>query len=213
MSTRQSYQYDIVDAIRENLGRRSIIYRPSDNPTAAPDVRYSDLGIIDHGVADRLSSMGTPIVFPITFKGGRYKRYDKDGRVQEITMGDFTLPPTCVATFRRAKIKRKTRVVAGRASIKEQYGHDDWEIVIEGWLLDDDDQPQGLREFSDQEARLLEWETLADSIQVEGEVFAAKGIYRMDIDEIEIRPVRGRERWVAFRITCESDDPTELILQ
>lgn len=188
-------------------------------PEAANDRAYQENNISLNGVQlvdqeeleQELSYLNTPIIFPMTFKGDTYKVL-KNGEVAKQKVDDFRLPSTAVASFSRKKIKAKTRAVGGKGSVKELYGFDDWQITINGFCLNDPKHPQGAVSFQDQVDRLLEFENLADSVEVLGSLFRGKGIYRMDIDQIDFPAVVGKPRYVPFTIIGESDEPLELIL-
>lgn len=177
-----------------------------------PEVSFQGIEIIERNdIESEMSWLGTPILFPITFKGGVYKRLN-NGRVEDVRLSDFRLPGCTVASFQRRKIKSKTHVGGGKGSVKELYGFDDWKIKIQGFLWDEPGHPQGADTVVKQQERLLEFEELADSIEVSGSLFSQKNIYRIDIDQIDFPIQIGKPRFVPFTLTCESDEPLELIL-
>lgn len=176
------------------------------------EINFPGVEIVSREEAIQLSYLGTPIMYPVTFKGGFYKVYNNKGEIIEKSLADFRLPLATLVDFQRVKIKQKTRVVGSNSSVKEMYGHDNWQIRIRGLCLDDPKHPQLAQSFLDQHARLLEFEELADSIQVEGDLFKEKSIYRLDINDISFPQLQGKPRVLPFEMTCESDEPLELIL-
>jgi len=203
--------YNISEFARMIVGAIPIRYGDaSTTPNRGGRIDYSDVQVVPATEFVRLSALGTPVIFPITFKGGEYQYYNRRGEVVTRQMRDFALPASCIAQFRRSKIKEKTRVVASQSSVKEIYGHDDWSITITGVFFDDDAHPQGLTDWRDQKNTLLEWEELADSVEVEGDLFADLNIFKIDINDIQMAQTYGRDRVMAFQIQCESDDPRDL---
>jgi hypothetical protein len=201
--------YNIAEFARAILGQPLIRYGSPEFGSKSQRIDYGGVKVVEATEGRRLSAMGTPIIFPITFKAGKYNIYSRSGEVVEKNMRDFALPASCIAQFRRKKIKKKTRVVASQSSVKELYGHDDWMITITGIFFDDDSHPQAT-DWRDQKNILMEWEELADSIEVEGELFQDLNIFRMDINEIQMTQQIGRDRVMAFQISGESDDPRDL---
>jgi hypothetical protein len=191
------------------------IYSPelSDGKSNMPLLDYSGIKVIDKNEAYHMSDLGTPILFPITLKGGQYNEYNDFGEVVLRSMSDFRLPITAIAEFRRSKIQGKSRAVAGNGTVKETYGFDDWKITIKGFCLNEPSQPQGKVTVLDQEAELLKWENLVDAIEIEGALFEMRNIYNVSINEIPVTPVRGNPNIKPFMISCDSDTPIELILE
>jgi len=176
------------------------------------DIIFPGVEVVSREEAIQLSYLGTPIIYPVTFKGGFYKVYNHQGEIIEKSLADFRLPLATLVDFQRVKIKQKTRVVGSKSSVKEVYGHENWQIRIRGLCLDDPKHPQLATTYLDQHARLLEFEELADSIEVEGDLFKEKSIYRLDINDINFPQLQGKPRVLPFEMTCESDEPLELIL-
>lgn len=206
-------QFNIAEVYQRVFGISQLItYNEFVDQAQQLPINFEGIEVVDYSdIEQETSYLGLPIFFPITLKGGTYK-YLSNGVVAKKQLKDFRLPATCVASFNRRKIKAKTRTSGGEGSVKELYGFDDWQITIKGICLDDPGHPQGAKTFLEQHQRLLEFESLTDSILVEGSLFRAKGIYRMDIDEIDFPSTIGKGRYMAFSITGESDEPLELIL-
>jgi hypothetical protein len=183
-----------------------------DNPNM-PQLNYSGIQVVQNpDQAKQMSAVGTPILFPITFKGSEYMEYDLEGKIRQKVMGDFRLPMTSIAEFRRAKIIGKTRAVAGSGTNKETYGFDDWKVTIRGFLLQEANHPQAKITPYQQEEELLQWENLCDAIKVESDFFQMRNIHRIVIKEMPIQTLRGKPGIRPFIITAESDTPIELIL-
>lgn len=160
-----------------------------------------------------MSSVGTPIFYPITLKGGTYKAYDSDGKVQQVRLNDLRLPPTAVVEMRRAKEMTSTPVVASRSSIKEHYALRDWQLRISGILLDEPNQPQGATTFEVMEERLRQFFELADSVEIDGDLFHSRGIFRIAMVDLSLNQIPTKDRLHGFQIEAYSDDPLELIIQ
>lgn len=180
--------------------------------SSGADIVFPGVEMVTREEAIQLSYLGTPILYPVTFKGGFYKKYNNKGEIIDKSMADFRLPLATLVDFQRTKIKQKTRVAGSNSSVTEMYGHDNWQIRIRGLCLDDPKHPQLAQSFLDQHARLLEFEELADSIDVEGDLFKEKSIYKLIINDINFPQLQGKPKVLPFEMTCESDEPLELIL-
>jgi hypothetical protein len=175
------------------------------------DVSYAGITMVAE--EQRATSyLGTPIFFPVLLKGGEYNQYDRNGEVQKVRLDDFRMPLTTVVEMSRSKAMSKTPVVSAQSSVKEVYAHEDWDIRISGILMDEPKHPQGAETYAAQQERLLEFEALADSIQVDAELFHQREIYRIAIRSISFTQIPGKPGMHAFQMQCDSDDPLELIL-
>lgn len=207
-------QFTITDALKTLYGIPSVGTFPGVKEQAAatnPNINYSGIRVLEKEERS-LSYIGTPVFLPITLKGGDYKRYDKDGKVETTTLGDFRLPLTCVVEMERGKMMTKTTVTSARAAVKEIYAQEDWTIRISGFLHDEPRHPQGLDTFEAMTERLLDFDNLADSIEIDGELFHQRGIYRIGIERITFNQIPRRPRIHGFQIQCESDEALELII-
>lgn len=153
----------------------------------------------------KMSWMGTPVMFPMKFRGGYYNRYSNAGRLILNSYQDFELPHASVADFRRAKNITKTNVLGSNGTVKEIYGFDDWQIRIRGLCLD---TPK--MSAYEQHLQLLQWEEIADSIEVIGALFKDKSIYRLTIEDFDFKQPQGKQNVIPFEITASSDEPLEL---
>jgi Domain of unknown function (DUF6046) len=188
------------------------IYRPetasgnADNPSGL----FTGLEVVtDANESFEMSALGTPILFPILFSEGNYKRYNHRGEIVNEKMGDFRLPIASLVSFRRDKIMGVTRINGGGGTVKEIYGFDDWQVTINGFLIPDASQPQGLKTPLEQEKELIKWDNLASSIAVFGELFAVRKIKNLTIKGISFEPMRGKPNIRTFTITAISDGAIE----
>lgn len=189
------------------------IYRPEPATGKANDPSGLFTGLevkTDANESFEMSAMGTPIMFPIQFSSGNYKKYNQRGELVDVKMNDFRLPITSLVSFSRDKIMAVTRINGGNGTVKEIYGFDDWQITINGFLIPDAAQPQGKKTPLEQEEELVRWDNLACSIAVFGEVFKAGKIKNLTIKGIRFEPMRGRPNIRTFTITAISDNPIEL---
>lgn len=207
--------YNINQLFEIAFGIRGLaIFRPEgvDTPPNAPDFDFKGVQVVEDVVeASRISYMGTPIIFPIKFKGGNYRFYNTSGEVERYPVNDFDLPTATLVNFRRAKVKSNTRVLASEGTVKEIYGFDDWVIDIRGLCLKDPGNKTAPTAY-DQHLRLLEFENIVDSITVVGDLFADKNIGNITIDEIDFKQVQGKPGIIPFYLRCSSDKPFELEL-
>ncbi|MEO7977777.1 DUF6046 domain-containing protein [Flavobacterium sp.] len=189
------------------------LYRPEitkgypDKPTGL----FTGMEIVENiNESFETSGKGTPILFPVIFSEGNYKRYNDKGELVNKKMGDFRLPIASVVSFRRDKIMSQTKINGGRGSVKEIYGFDDWQVTINGFLIPDSSQPQGFINPLQQEKELIKWDDLASSIEVFGELFTLRKIKNLTIKGVSFEPMRGKPNIRTFTINALSDEPIEL---
>lgn len=181
----------------------------ADDPKGA----YKNLRVIeDLEEAKRMSHLGTPILFPITFAGGTYKRFSRTGKIEETILGDFLLPATCVADFSRPKTIATTRVSGGYGTVKEVFAFDDWQINIKGFFLPDPNQPQGLTDPYAQEKEMNRWNDLVCGIDIECALFQDRDINTITISDFKVSGERARPNYRPFTISATSDEALELML-
>lgn len=210
-------EYNVQDLFKEAFGitvEKSFQPELGANLPERPNLNY--FGVVpvpDIEEAFELSFMGTPIIHPITFLGGNYKFYTKDGEVETKPVADFRLPITCIVDFSRDKIIGTTRVNNGAGgTVKESFGFDDWNITIRGFCVLDLAQRQGHITAFMQEQELLLWETIVDSIGVSGKLFGVRNISNLVIKNISVTALRGKPKIKPFVINALSDEPLELVL-
>jgi hypothetical protein len=171
------------------------------------EIPYSGFIMKTEEEAKTISYLGTPIVAPTTLMAGTYMKYKQNGEIIKTTTSDFMLPAVTLIDFRRAKNITKTDMLGSDGTVKEIYGFDDWAINMRGLALGEPGYTA-----QKQIERLLEYENLADSIDVEGILFSAKGIRRIAIEDIELGQLEGQPQTIPFTIRACSDNPIELVL-
>jgi hypothetical protein len=178
-----------------------------------PDISFAGITVIEDDEQRPVSPIGTPVFYPVTLKGGEYKRHDRQGKVETVRLQELRLPLTTVVEMSQGKTITKTPVVAAAASVKEVYAMEDWQIRISGILMDESNQPQGATTLEAMQERMLDFFKLADSIEVEGELFHQRGVFRIVCKDISFNQMPGKPRLHGFQLQCESDDPLELIIE
>lgn len=178
-----------------------------------PDVSFAGITVVEDTTARAVSHLGTPILYPVTLRGGLYKRYARNGQVEEVSLGELRLPLSSVVEMSQGKSMTRTPVVASGASVKEVYALEDWQIRISGILMDEPKQPNGATTLETMQERMQEFAALADSIGVDSDLFKQRGIDRISITALSFNQIPGKPRMHGFQLTCESDDALELILQ
>jgi hypothetical protein len=206
--------YTIQKLFKEAFGVNvSGIYMPSTSKGAqAPkEGLYNGIEVTeDVAEAIRKSHLGTPILFPVTFLGGSYQKYNFKGEIERVNYSDFELPASCIIDFSRAKNMSTTKLSGSYTTVKEIYGFDDWQITINGFFLPDPAQPQGFFKPLDQEKELVKWDELACAIDVLCPLFADKNISSISIHSLDIKALRGQPNIRPFSIRATSDEPIEL---
>lgn len=173
-------------------------------------LNYDEVTIADSiEEASRLSYLGTPIIFPITFKGkAGYQIYNSIGEIELKSYQDFELPAATLVNFRRPKIIRRTKIPGGSGTVKELYGADDWSIDIRGICLADPSHAFAKTAMQQHEA-LVYWANIFDSIKVQGDLFANKGIEALVIEDINFTQLQGKPGLMPFTIRAKSDTAEE----
>lgn len=178
-----------------------------------PGISFSGVRVVEDDEVRSTSHIGTPIFHPITLRGATYKSYDHQGKVVDSQLGDLRLPISSVVEMSSTKTITKTQVSASGASVKEVYGFGDWDIRITGIIFDEQTHPHGANTVEAMEARILEFDELADSIGVDADLFNRRGIDRLVIRSINFQAIPGKPRMIGYQMQCESDAPIELLIQ
>lgn len=177
-----------------------------------PEVSFAGITVVEDKTVRAVSHLGTPILYPVILRGGSYRRYARDGSVQQVSLGELRLPLSSVVEMSQGKSMTRTPVVASGASVKEIYALEDWQIRISGILMDEPKHPNGAVTLETMQEKMLEFAALTDSVGVDGDLFKQRGIDRISITGLNLNQIPGKPRMHGFQMTCESDDALELIL-
>lgn len=159
------------------------------------------------GTETRKSWMGTPIMFPITLKGGnQIKIFDEKGDLKTESYGDFKMPAVTLVDFSRSKILSKTYVRGASGSVKEMFGFEDWKIRMRGLCLNE----PGIRTAKQQMEGLTWFEKVAEPVEVTGYQFLEMQISTIVINSITFRQIEGKPWVIPFEIDAESN--TDILL-
>lgn len=206
-------KYDVATLFEIAFGIKNYaVFNPEGvgTPPNPPGFNFKGIKVLDDvQEASRLSYMGTPIVFPIKFRGGEYNHYNTSGEITTFSIDDFELPAATLVNFRRAKIMNTTNALSNSGTVKEMYGFDDWIVDIRGLCLSDPGHPTA-KTARDQHLKLYEFEKFADSIVVIGDLFSDKDIHHLVIKEIDFKQVQGKPGVIPFYLRCVSDSTTDL---
>lgn len=190
------------------------MYKPNgvDSLPDAPGYTFNGIDLIeDETEASRISYMGTPIVFPIKFRGENYNFYNTSGEIEAFDLADFDLPSATLVNFRHPKILGKSTAVGASGTVKEIYGFDDWVVDIRGLCLRDPGHATAKTAY-EQHLKLVDFDKVVESITVIGDLFADKDISKLTILETEFKQVQGKPGVIPFYMRCISDLPIELNL-
>lgn len=203
-------RYDIGQIFQAAFGINTPVYMTYPIRIGkAPELSaYSGITLIPEEEGEAKSVLGTPIIFPISLKGGTYQVYDGKGKLREKTYKDYTMPGTTLVDFSRAKNITRTNVLGSNGTVKEIFGFDDWKIRMRGVCLPDKDLT-----VKEQKEHLLAWEEVAGSIEVSGALFTEKNISALVIESIDLKQLQGKPMVIPFEISASSDQAIELILQ
>lgn len=153
------------------------------------------------------SVYGTPIIYPVQFRGGDYPIYDWYGKPKLKRYDDLWLPATTMLDFSRAKNTIKTNVLGLNGTVKEIFGFDDWQIRIRMLCLNDNKYKA--IEYADM---LQDWFEIAGGINVFGSIFSKKEIYNISIEDFDVRSVSGSPNVIPIEMTAVSNEPVEIFL-
>ena len=154
---------------------------------------------------------GVDVINPITFKGEKYQFLDGSGKVIKKALASFRLPNSAMAKFRRTKVMKTTALGGSSSTVKEIFSFNDWTIEISGFIIPDPGHPTA-KTVEEQKKQLQRWDDIVDSINVQGQSFVNRRIYRLVIDELWIDELRGNPKKVPFVIKAKSDEAVELII-
>jgi hypothetical protein len=170
---------------------------------------YNDVRAKTEASNARKSHFGLPIFSPIAFIGRQYKKFDKYGVLQTVSMPDFSMPATTLVDFSRSKILAETPQNAGEGAVVEMFGFENWAIRIRGLCIMDQAHPTH-KTAQEQKEEILNWEGLASGIYVAGDVFTEKNIEYIIIKSINISQLEGRPNVVPFEMNCIGHTAPEL---
>jgi hypothetical protein len=168
-------------------------------PEILEEVTYED--------ALRKSLYGTPIIFPVLFKGGTYKVYqDRTGKIVDEEFEDLWLPATTMVDFGRSKNIIKTNMLGNEGTVKEVYGFDDWQVRIRILCIKGE---FSARKYVD---KLNNFNRIIKPISVEGSLFSAKSIDSIVIESLEEKSVEGSPNVIPIELSCVSDEAMEITI-
>lgn len=201
--------YNIRQLFADAFGINAPIYRVPNEPQRPVAISYQGIEALpENYTSESTSWMGTPILFAATFKGGTYNRYKHNGEMEAVTLNDLELPAATLFSFRRAKNIERTNLLGSNGTVKEIYGFDDWVIDVKGICLDEPN-----RTAHEQYEALLQWERLADAIDISGYLFGQKQIEAVAMSDWSDNVVQGKPGTIPFSFQLYSDEAIELATQ
>lgn len=196
--------------LTEASGYTPVEYNPQLQDTSkAPAINF-DIGQVTKDEAIALSQSGIPVLYPLTFKGKGYKKYDSTGKLVDVQMNDFRLPASTIMELSRDKAETTTVLSGGVGSVIEMYGFENWQISIKGICFNESAHPQATTP-AEQKKQLYRWEQLASSINIESELMREFDIYNLFIKRLKISQIPGKPQFIPFEIDAISDTPIELL--
>lgn len=134
-----------------------------------------------------------------------YKMWDYKGQLKTVGMSDFLMPLATIVDFTRPKTVIKTPTTGGFGSVKEIYGLSDWNISIKGIILPDENNKPAFRTVEGQMSAIQKYHEIAGSIDLEGQLFAKREIYRIVTESLTFSPIQGRPNMMQYTIEAVSD--------
>ncbi|GIZ09981.1 DUF6046 domain-containing protein [Flavobacterium sp. UMI-01] len=196
-------RYNVSQLFQAAFGINSPVYITEPLQKQAPaNLSFKGIETLpEYYKADAVSWMGTPIMFSASFLGRSYKRYTPQGEIELVKMSDFRLPAATMFSFRRAHNITRTNLLGNNGTVKEIYGFDDWVIDVRGLCLDEPNQSA-----HEQLEQLLQWENLADGIDVSGALFEQRRISRVCFSDWSDNLQQGSSGVIAFQFQLFSDE-------
>ncbi len=198
-----------TNIIRDIFGINGMVYFPSTTKHDVSPTGFYGIEMLPDDEVEAHSSLGTPVVGVLEFKGGEYNTYNEKGQVVKVRMNNFRLPYSCIVEFSRAAVITVTKTLGSAGSVKEIYGLDDWKINIRGIALNNAINPLSPKAHQIV-GELAQWRKICDSIEVQGILFSNKEIYRIVIEDLQIQPIEGKYNVIPFQIQAISDEPVEM---
>lgn len=202
--------YDVLGAAEEGLLGALGVQRPGvifSGIDTIPDFTQEGIERNYYNEAEAKSWMGTPIIFQAKLMAGNYFVY-KNGLPQREAFETIAFPPATMFSFRRAKNIVRTNVSGSDGTVKEIFGFDDWVIDVRGLCLDGPDVSA-----KQQLEQLLNFERVADAIDVTGSQFAVRKIIKVVMEDWQDNVPQGKPGVIAFQCKLISDQPIELNLR
>ena len=202
--------YNLGHLFDQAFGVRPIIpfNIPPENEVPA-NIDLTGINVVNptkHGV---ISSLGTPVMFPVWFKAGQYFKYRPSGELITVDIqNDLLLPFSTMVDFDREKITSESPASTSIGTVKETYSIGDWNVRIRGLILSEEQGKFNQRAIED----LLRFEELVDVIGVQGTMFNLLDIKKILIKRISLPKTEGMPNVQPFTISAKSDIPLELIL-
>jgi hypothetical protein len=194
-------KYNVSEILKNAFGIKSPIYFPDTEEKEKNVLSLEGVEVLpDYYESEGTSWMGTPIVFSAVFKGGIYKQYNELGKIVNTNLNDFQLPTATIFSFRRAKNISRTNILGSNGTVKEIFGHDDWIIDVKGVALDEPNKTA-----MEQINELLNWERLADSINISGKLFNQHKIDKVCISDFSSDILQGQGGATSFQFQLYSD--------
>lgn len=138
-------------------------------------------------------------------KGGLYKTWNHKGKLVDIELSDFLMPLATLVDFTRPKTVTKTPTTGGVGTVKELYGLEDWNITISGIIIPDPLKQPGQQTVDEQMRQIQLFHEIAESIDVEGQLFAERSITRIVTESLKFTPVQGHPGMMQYSIDAISD--------
>jgi hypothetical protein len=137
---------------------------------------------------------------------GTYKTWDNLGKLVNTKFPKFLMPLATMVDFNREKIVNKTPVQGSSGTVKELYSLGDWDIDIKGIILPDKYNPYTQQSVPQQMEMIQQFHEIADSIKVEGQIFAQRNIGRIVTESLRFASVQGHPNMMQYSIKAVSDE-------
>lgn len=145
------------------------------------------------------SSLGTPVITDITFKGGTYVDYNN----RSVNFDDVTLVTVLLQVSQPNKII-KTEIQGRDGTVKEYIGKDDYSVTVNGIITG----TNGAYPYSEVRA-LKNMLNAPIAIEVVSRYLQNLDIYNLVVEDWAFEQDAGGYSYQGFTINCISDDPVE----
>lgn len=162
------------------------------------------------GASTIKSSLGNDGFYPIWLGGEQLKYFDKNGELKLKQFDKLQLPLSILVDQDTSQVRVDTAISGGFGTVKELFAMADWQFRIRGLLIDEGTPGRSALELKQQ---LIAMRQFADSIPVEGFLFAELGVDRVCINNIGFRQLEGQPWVIGFDMQLESDFSLEIEIQ
>jgi len=164
-------------------------------PNALPKFGDAEIQVENYPESSDRVTPGTGLVV------GDRIRFEHKGQV-------YKMPHEILVGYNRPKNIVKTPMQGKDGTVKEYISMDDWQITIQGFIIDYDVMAYPI----DRVSELNEWFAINKELTVVSDWMTRLGIFNVVVESLDLPPMPGVANAQAFELVLLSDEPVELEL-